>query len=695
MFLPIELRKKLTRWISRHAEIYYRQRRYRSARICYRLVSLFDAYYAFALLRLGQIDNKWRDSQSASHYWRRALSFETVHHEAAMAACYELKEIGESLLVEQFLRRYCQQFPSDILSRKLLADVLSDSGRHTEAAQLFTALQHDVPSESSLLLSVAKALCRSGEIPAAIPYFERYLSANSADLSALRQFGNILLSLKDWISAATIWQQALTIDENDPLILTNYGIAQYRIGRFTNATRALVRAIRIAPKAVHPYVNLGVCYVQQGRIAAAQRIFRRGLALPRVPAIDAALQSNALYLTNLMPNATPAEIAEAHRAWGRTMTSLAQPLTEVNKHPQRVLRVGLLSQDFRKHSVFYFLAPLFSMRLPGLELHSYSDVSAPDDCTAWLRARSDQWCDVHTFNDEALYVKIRNDAIDILIDLAGHTPGNRLSVFARRAAPIQITYLGYPNGTGLTTMDYRLTDDRADPPCNDQYYAERLVRLPTCFLCYQAPSEAPPVAPVPMLAQGHVTFGSFNNLAKVNSRTLRVWCNILWQLPDAKLILKSKPLGDAHVRERYRRYFRRQDIDPGRVHLTGWTQDVSHHLASYGAIDIALDSIPYNGTTTTCEALYMGVPVITLAGDSHAGRVGVSLLGQMELSELVAENEELYIQCACSLARTPVRLKNYRDTLRQRLSDSLGNQPRFAQQFALALREIWANWCQS
>jgi predicted O-linked N-acetylglucosamine transferase (SPINDLY family) len=290
---------------------------------------------------------------------------------------------------------------------------------------------------------------------------------------------------------------------------------------------------------------------------------------------------------------------------------------------------------------------------------------------------------------------VRQDNIDILVDLSGHTGTNRLPVFARKPAPVQVTYLGYPNTTGLSTIDYRLTDAWADPPGKtERWHTETLIRLPHGFLCYRPPNATPAVAPPPVQANGHITFGSFNSLVKTTPAVVACWAHILQQVPDARLVIKNKSFRDPSVCARYQGLFAEHGIAPERLELVGWIDNLNNHLELYHRLDIALDPFPYNGTTTTCEALWMGVPVITLAGHTHAGRVGVSLLSRLDLTDLIAGDPDDYTQRAVRLAQDRATLARLRPRLRPRLqASSLCDGPAFARDVEAAYREMWRGWC--
>ena len=311
--------------------------------------------------------------------------------------------------------------------------------------------------------------------------------------------------------------------------------------------------------------------------------------------------------------------------------------------------------------------------------------------TGRLRGLSDQWRDIAGKTDDRVAALIREDRIDILVDLAGHTAGNRLLVFARKPAPVQVTWLGYPNTTGLEAMDYRLTEAVSDPPGQtERWHSEELIRLPGTFSCYGPPAESPPVGPLPALEAGHVTFGCFNNLAKLTPPAIELWSQILREVPGARLLLKSRGLADLETAAGVREEFGRRGIEPARLEFNGQELSVTNHLALYNRVDLALDTFPYNGTTTTCEALWMGVPVVTLAGATHVARVGASLLTHLSVEELIADSPVGYVARCVDLAGDLPRLAEIRAGLRERMRASpLCDAPGFTRGFEDALRGMW------
>ncbi len=415
-----------------------------------------------------------------------------------------------------------------------------------------------------------------------------------------------------------------------------------------------------------------------------------GLA-PAVGPIHSALLFHQHYLLPVDAK----HLFEMHRRYGALVAPAPQAAVEAERRdPARRLRVGYVSPNLSRHSVGYFVAPLLRCHdRREFEIFCYYNHALSDDATQRMRAMTDGWRDIADKDDKAVAHLVQEDAIDVLVDLAGHSKGNRLGVFSRRPAPVQMTWLGYPDTTGLGAVDARLTDESADPrPAAEERHSERLARIQNCFLCYEPPADAPSIR---QRADGApIVFASFNNLAKINAPTLAVWGRILAAVPDSRLVLKSAPLNFPDTVDRVSDVLESCGIDPARVELRGWTSGREQHLDGYGEVDIALDTFPYNGTTTTCEALWMGVPVVTLAGEVHMSRVGASLLTCTGLGELIAHDETGYVRIATELARDGRRRQALRADLRSRLLASpLLDHAGFTHKLETLYREAWRNYC--
>lgn len=348
------------------------------------------------------------------------------------------------------------------------------------------------------------------------------------------------------------------------------------------------------------------------------------------------------------------------------------------------------------HPVAYFIgAILLNHDRRGFEIFCYSTGHVKNSMTENLKKLTDHWREIRQLDDDAAAELIVRDRIDVLVDLSGHTRGNRLLVFARKPAPVQMTYLGYPDTTGLDTIEYRITDEHADPPgISDEHSTETLLRMAGGFLAYQAAANAPAVGPLPSEASGSITFGSFNNLAKLSDETIALWARVLHAVPQSRLVLKARVFSDAGTRALIHERLVGAGYPPARFELLGESPDMVAQLSAYAQIDIALDPTPYNGTTTTCEALWMGVPVVTLTGDRHSGRVGTSILHAAGLPGLIAADEDDYVRIAVGLAEKRAGLASLRARLRTVLARSpLLKHRRMTRELEQAYREAWQKWC--
>ncbi|MDX1433390.1 MAG: tetratricopeptide repeat protein, partial [Gammaproteobacteria bacterium] len=539
------------------------------------------------------------------------------------------------------------------------------------------ALELD-PGFAAAAANLGAALRLQGKAAEAIAAYRRAVAANP-NLAELHY--NLGIALEDdgrREEAIAAYHRALAIAPDFAAAHNNLGQALRADGMLSEAIEHYRQVLSTAPDA-DTCNNLGNALIDQMRFDEAFEAFDRSLELDPESASG---HSNRLFAMHYLPSVDAHELFAAHRAWAeRHAARFASGAARARRAPDatRRLRIGYVSPDFRTHSVAYFIEPILECHdRDAFEICCYADVRHADATTRRLQRLADHWRDIVRMDDDRVCEQIRADGIDILVDLAGHTANNRLLVFARRAAPVQVTYLGYPDTTGLETMDYRLTDALADPPGeSDRLHSETLVRLPG-FLCYRPSPDAPAVGAPPTAASGHVMFASFNNCAKINDAVVQAWAEILRERGDARLLLKARSLADADTRQRLWRSFARHGIEAERVELLPPAATAHAHLALYRRADVALDPFPYNGATTTCEALWMGVPVVCLAGDRHAGRVGHSLLARAGLPELVAATTHEYVERAVALADDRNRLEALRSTLRERLLGSaLTNARRF------------------
>jgi FkbM family methyltransferase len=498
----------------------------------------------------------------------------------------------------------------------------------------------------------------------------------------------------DFEGAMAHYRRAVELGLRHALLYSNLGCLLRDLGHLQEGADQLERAVEIDPSAAHAHSNLGVTLALQGRSERAFQHLRLAVALQ--PDWDLA-HSNLLFCLNYSDAVTPVEVAAQHRAFGRRHPEPEGERPYTDPDPDRKLRVGLVSPDLKQHSVAYFLEPLLTAYdRQAFEYFCYSDVIRPDRVTERMRAAVDRWRPIRGLSDVDAAHLIRADRIDILIDLAGHTANNRMALFGARAAPVQMSYLGYPNTTGLSAIDWRITDEWADPPgLTEALHSEELLRLPGGFLCFQPRAISPEPSALPARGSGRVTFGSFNLQAKISPTVIALWAAILDRVPGARLCLKGPAFADPATRAIFEQRLAASPLAGHAVELLSHLDAERDHLAAYGRIDIALDTWPYGGTTTTCEALWMGVPVVTLAGRTHVSRVGASLLTRLGQSDLIAETAEDYVAIAARLAADLDGLAARRASLRARMIAS-GITDAAARTRALgdALRQAWRRWCE-
>lgn len=547
------------------------------------------------------------------------------------------------------------------------------------------------PDHFDAASSLGTVLGQAGKPARALQALETALGLNPGHAPSLTAKSAALETLGRSGEAVAAARLATEADGGLAEAWTNLGTALGSTGELAEAEAAHRRALQINPQYATGHYNLGNALNDLWRGQEARAAFRRALA---IDPDDASARGN--HLINLLydEDADEAELFAEHRKWAAAGT--ANAAFENRAEPERRLRIGYVSPDFRTHSCAYFLQPLFANHdKGGFEIFAYSSNPRGDEVTDRLRGMVDHWRDLDGADDAAAGM-VAADNIDILVDLAGYSRGGRLGVFARRPAPVQITWLGYAATTGMEVMDYRISDAIADPQgIADTRHTETLIRLKGGFHCYQPPAQTPDVTPPPMAANGFVTFASFNNPAKINQAVIKAWAATLAAVANSRLLLKGKGVDQAPVRDRLLAAFAEEGVAAGRIETLAWVPRGQSPLSAYGRADIALDTFPYNGTTTSFEALWMGLPVVTLAGERHSGRVGASLLAHGGLGLGLAATAEDYVQMAASLAASPERLAAFRSAVRGTLKASpLMDGPGFAAKMEAAYRDVWRRWCR-
>ena len=485
------------------------------------------------------------------------------------------------------------------------------------------------------------------------------------------RLGLLLADRHHYEEAYHEYQEVLRLSPEHTGVLCSLGLLFTTTGQIGEARKFLLKALEKSPDALDVINNLGrVCKI--GRAEESLKWFQRGLDIDPE---DQSLTSNYLYTLNYIAGLSPEFIAAKYREYAPRAFHPPkewQPQESVSRHSDDIIRVGYVSADFYGHSVAFFLEPVFKHHDKSrFEVFCYYNRTVTDETTDHLKKNSHGWRCIFGISDIMVADMIIADRIDILVDLSGHTSGHRLGVFALRPAPVQISWIGHPNTTGLPQMDYYLTDAWCDPPgMTEHLYSEKLYRLPKTFCCYLPPVEFPPVAPVPSTTSGEITLGCFNSMAKINNQLISWWAQMLNKLPNAKMFIKGPALDDKGTRDELYECFAACKIPEEQLLAEGVTNTRKEHLGRYALVDIALDTFPYHGTTTTCEALWMGVPVVTLAGNTHVSRVGVSLLHSIGCDDLIAETPDEYIAKVVLLAKDRQRQLWLRQNLRTMMAHS-------------------------
>ncbi len=573
----------------------------------------------------------------------------------------------------------------DAIKRAL---TLAGSGDHAAAIAAIGRVLRADPKHANAHRIAAHLHLNARDTDRALYHAERAVALSPQSSQPLTMLGSVLDARGDTDAALAAMRRAVELNPSDIEGLTTLALTLDASDLFDEAAAAHGQALALNPNHAPAGMNAALSYLMTGRARDAVDLMQRLAGLhPRDPHVAERLA----YCLNYDDRATRAQTNAAHRRWGQLIESIARPLPP--RTPGTPPRLALLSPDLRRHSVTNFLAPLFDhLDRDAISLGCVFTSAHADDVTESLRTKSDFWLDAPGLAPPALANLIRDNDIDIIVELSGLFAGHRLPALALSPAPLQLTWLGYPNTTGLTRVHARLVDSLTDPPDLTDTQpaaareAEQLTRLDPCFLCYAPPPESPaPAEAAPSTTGQPFTFASFNDIKKISPTTLDTWAVILKRTPGSRLLLKAGPLAAESVRTNLTNAFEARGVDADRLILEHHTPTLADHLAAYTRVDLALDTFPYCGTTTTCEALWMGVPVLTRVGQTHAARVGLSLLTAVGLPDLCTDSADAFIDRALQLATDPDDLRAARHDLRGRVAASpLTDAPAFAARFQSA-----------
>jgi predicted O-linked N-acetylglucosamine transferase (SPINDLY family) len=628
--------------------------------------------------------------------YQRALQWKPdageIHYNLGIA----LKAGGQLAEAIAAYRRAVQLKPDHYRAHNNLGNALREQRATAEAIASLRRAVELRPDFAEAYDNLGLALQDQGHVAEAIDCFRQTLKLKPGAAEAYVNLANALRSQGRPAEAIACLQQALDLKPDFAPAHYNLGFALQDQGQLGEAAASYRQALQLMPDYADAVNNLACVLGMEGRVNESLLCYRRAMELQPD---NAAAHSAYLITLQHRPGVSLSELAEAHRAFDERH---AAPLHATwkphanSRDPERRLRLGVLSPLLWSNpAAQLLLRPLEGLGRQPCDLFCYSCRPIRDRSTDRMAAAVRGWHDVSAMSDDALAEQIRSDRIDILLDVAGHLAHHRLLALARKPAPVQITWLAYEGTTGMAAMDYILADRHVIPAGAEPYYRERVLRMPDGYVCYDPAAEAPAVGPLPALAEGRVTFASFSKPMKITADVVRVWAEILRQLPDARLMLKYRGFDCPAVQPYYGELFRAEGIDPGRVEFSGWSK-LSQALEAYHRVDIALDPFPFSGSLTTCDALWMGVPVVTCPTETFAGRHSLTHLANLGLTELVAADFSDYVRRAVDLARDLPLLAALRAGLRQRMEASpLCDGPRFAENLMALLRTAWREWAEN
>ncbi len=711
--------------VFRQAMLEHQAGRLQQAEPLYRQILAADPRHADAYHLLGVIAHQVGRGDVAVELINRAIAIHPLAADFLNNLGLALFSLGRGdEAITAYLRALTLD-PAHLESQSNLGLVLHHQGKYEEAINWFRKVILIAPQNPQSYINLGNSQQEIGLVDAAIASFHKALFLDPGASGAYFNLGNALGKKGEPAQAIVAYQKAISLNANDPNAYVNLSNVLLENDQVSQSIVAVRRAIVLKPDLAEAHNSLGNAIQQQGDMQAAADSYHRALELrPHYSAAannlanalkemgnapealkyydqalsvepnNADMHSNRIYCMHFDPAFnTPAICAELSRWNQRHAAPLAnfiQPHRNA-RDPERRLRIGYVSPDFREHVVGWNLLPLLRCHDQNqIEIYCYSRLLRPDAMTAKLQSTANVWRDMAGVSTARAADVIRQDEIDILVDLSLHSANPALQLFGHKPAPIAVTYLGYCGSTGLNAIDYRFSDPYLDPPQMDHFYSEKTLRLPHTYWCYQPGGDTPEPGPLPHLANGYITFGCLNNFAKVSQSARTLWSEILASMPNSHLILHAQ---QGSHRQQLLDQFAAQGISPSRIQFVGKTK-FPEYISTYQQIDVALDPFPYGGGITTCDGLWMGVPLITLDGKTAVGRGGKSILGNLGLEEFVARSPEQYLEMAKNLAANPKHLVSLRGGLREKMRSSpLMNASQFAKDVEAAYRRMWRDWC--
>lgn len=627
-----------------------------------------------------------------THALTRKPDYMEAHNN--LAGVY-LKTGNYTKAIEHF-RRVITLKPGHLEAHGNLGNALKNTGNFEAAATCYRTVIEAAPQHPQAHCNLGTVLQELGQIEDAIASYRQAIHSDASHVESYNNLALALQSLGRLDEAIECLQKALPLQPDFAETHSNLGSALQQQGHPGAALPHLQNAIKQAPNHAKAHSNMGAALIELGHPQKAIAHFEKALELqPQFPTAFSNLLLSQLYLSDT----DPVKNRDLARQFAGTINS---PVLPIQNHPNspdpnKLLKIGFVSADLRHHSVSYFLASVWpSLNSDTLQVFAYATSLIEDDMSQQLKNSVSVWRNLAGLSTDKQVETIQKDSIDILIDLGGHTAHNSLQLFARKPAPLQVSWLGYSATTGLDAMDYILCDPWVVPESDNSHYVETPWRLPENYLCFSPPNEQVEITELPALANGYLTFGSFNNLTKLSDATVHCWACLLKALPDSRLLLKAKQLDQPDFKVSLIERFKGEGVEEDQLIFTERTKSLAAHFATYNEIDIALDPFPYGGTTTSAEALWMGVPVLTLKGDRFVGHVGESLLQNINLADWIADSPDDYIEKAVTLSQDLPALMQLCSQLREQfIASPICDAPRFSVHLQKAFRNMWEIYCQT
>lgn len=659
----------------------------------YKKVIEIQPSHSEARLNLGNALKNQGKPEEAEQAYRELLEIDPNNAQVHANLGSLLKVLDKKDQSLEMLRQSVALNPQSDTAWKILGDQCIAARQWDEAIRAFEKHLEIVPTDKMYLGNLAKAYYGKKEYDKAIECLYRGIRESGNPVAMKRQLADLYMNTEANEKADELYREIEQYFRHDGGFYNNHSLVLANSGKHDEAAASIKKALELSPNNAAGYNNAGVLMMQMSRVDESISYLKKAVELDLK---HAANHSNLLFYLSYV-NAPNEEIYKEHLRFNELHIKKNIPdhvEFDNDREVNRKLRIGYVSPDFCGHVVTYFIdAPLKHHDKDKFEIFLYANIDKEDGVTARLKGYGHHWRDIHGLDNEEIVEIIKGDEIDILVDLAGHTAGNKLPVFAYRPAPVQATWIGDPNTTGVETIDYRIVDEVTDPEgVADAWHSEKLVRLKGGFNCYTPPAVNVSVSKAPIEHNNYVTFGSFNNLTKVIPDVIKVWAEVLKAVPDSRLLIKAKSLASQGTKDLFRERFEYCGVDPSRLILMGLVPNYDSHIKLYSHIDIVLDAFPFNGATTSCEALWMGCPIITKLGERHSSRVTASLIDRIGLTDvLVGEDNDGFVQKAAALAADKEKIIELRATIRDKFMSSKATD---AVGHTREVEEVYRQWWQ-